>query len=43
MIKQQFSVGGGIKEHSIILQGHFRDQIMDFLKQQGFKTKRVGG
>ena len=43
MIKQQFSVGGGIKEHSIILQGNYRDQIMDFLKQQGFKTKRVGG
>jgi translation initiation factor 1 len=42
-IKQQFSVGGGIKEHSIILQGNFRDQIMDFLKQKGYKTKRVGG
>lgn len=42
-IKQQFSVGGGIKDHCIILQGNFRDQIMDFLKKQGFKTKRVGG
>ena len=42
-IKQQFSVGGGIKEHCIILQGNFRDQIMDFLKQKGYKTKRVGG
>lgn len=42
-IKQQFSVGGGIKDHCIILQGNFREQIMDFLKKQGFKTKRVGG
>ena len=42
-IKQQFSVGGGIKEHCIILQGNFRDQIMDFLKQKGYKTRRVGG
>ena len=42
-IKQQFSVGGGVKEHCIILQGNFRDQIMDFLKQKGYKTKRVGG
>lgn len=42
-IKQQFSVGGGIKENCIILQGNFRDQIMDFLKQKGYKTKRVGG
>lgn len=42
-IKQQFSVGGGIKDHSIILQGNFRDQIMEFLKQKGYRTKRVGG
>jgi len=42
-IKQQFSVGGGIKEHCLILQGDFRNQIMDFLKQKGYKTKRVGG
>ncbi len=42
-IKQHFSIGGGIKDHCIILQGNFRDQIMDFLKQKGFQTKRVGG
>ncbi len=42
-IKQEFSIGGGIKDHCIILQGNFRDQIMDYLKQKGYKTKRVGG
>ena len=28
---------------TIIIQGDYRDRIMDILKQKGFKTKRVGG
>ncbi|MDC7998343.1 translation initiation factor [Gilvibacter sediminis] len=42
-IKQLLSVGGGIKDEQIIIQGDYRDKIMEFLKAQGFQVKRVGG
>ena len=42
-IKTQLSVGGTFKDNSIIIQGNYRDKIMQILQQKGFKTKRVGG
>lgn len=42
-IKQMLSVGGSFKNQSIIIQGDYRDKIMKFLQDKGFKTKRVGG
>ena len=42
-IKTKFSVGGTFKDDSIIIQGDYRDKIMKFLNEKGFKTKRVGG
>jgi translation initiation factor 1 len=42
-IKQLLSVGGSFKNEQIIIQGDFRDRIMQFLQNKGFKTKRVGG
>lgn len=42
-IKQLLSVGGSFKKEQIIIQGDFRDQIMQFLKDKGFNVKRVGG
>lgn len=42
-LKKLLSVGGSFKNEQIILQGDYRDKIMDFLKNKGFKVKRVGG
>ncbi|TPN89151.1 translation initiation factor [Aquimarina algicola] len=42
-IKTLLSVGGSYKDDKIIIQGDYRDQIMSFLKDKGFKVKRVGG
>ena len=42
-IKQLLSVGGSFKNEQILIQGDYRDRIMKFLQDKGFKTKRVGG
>lgn len=42
-IKQLLSVGGSFKNEKIIIQGDYRDKIMQFLKDKGFSVKRVGG
>lgn len=42
-IKNKLAVGGTFKDGEIIIQGNYRDQIMQLLQDKGFKTKRVGG
>lgn len=42
-LKKKLSVGGTIKNDKIIIQGDYRDRIMDMLKEKGFQVKRVGG
>lgn len=42
-IKTKLSVGGSFKNNTIIVQGDYRDKIMEILKNKGFKVKRVGG
>lgn len=42
-IKTKLSVGGSFKDEKIIIQGDYRDTIMQLLKNKGFNVKRVGG
>ena len=42
-IKQFLGVGGSFKDEQIIIQGDYRVKIMAYLKDKGFKVKRVGG
>ena len=42
-IKTTLSVGGSFKDDKIIIQGDYRDKIMQILKDKGFNVKRVGG